>query len=218
MAPLELPGVAKVIEHPHEARSAARRWARMAREIDTPDAPPEAKEKARELRQRTQAANDWARRQEDALSAGQHAHDEHLRSEGATVTPIRGGTAQQQHGDPVKGDHNADESFVRMHARAAGHAAYQAARPRAARLGNHFLQGVSEPFGAVGEGGDLVAYGLGLTLAVLLVFNLLRAPGAISDVVDHGSGLLHRVVGLTDPITGVGGGGGGGGGRASTKK
>lgn len=49
-----------------EARAAAKRWRRMAAEVDTPGAPPEVREKASELRKRAKAAEDWARRVEDS--------------------------------------------------------------------------------------------------------------------------------------------------------
>jgi hypothetical protein len=196
---LELPGVT-VIEHPHEARARARKWSRMAREIDTPDAPPEAKAKATELRQRAEAANAWARRQEDALDAGNTAHDEHLKK----VTPIRGGTAQQQHGDVVaKPAANNGEGFARAQAREAGHRAYTAARPVAMRAGNHLFQGVKEPFGPVASGWDLFFEALGITIGIVILSDLVRAPRAIGEVSSHGLAGLHRLVGVVDPITGL---------------
>lgn len=57
-----------VYDDPGKARAAARRWARMARELDTPGAPPEATLKMHELRSRAKAATDWARRAEDAAT------------------------------------------------------------------------------------------------------------------------------------------------------
>ena len=54
---------------PSKARAAATRWTRMARELDTADAPPEATLRAHELRTRAKAAQDWARREEATLPA-----------------------------------------------------------------------------------------------------------------------------------------------------
>lgn len=181
---LDLPGVS-VIETPAQARAHARRWDRMARELDTPDANDQAKEKVRELRQRSHAANDWARRQEDALMRGRQAHND----EAAKVTPIRPGTEQPA----------APSSSV---ARAAGHRAYQAARPQAMRVGRHVFQGVQEPFGPVGASWDLLWEAVGVTLGVILLTDLLRAPKAIVDVSQHSLGALNRLVGLSDPLTG----------------
>jgi len=206
MPPLELPGV-KVIEHPHEARAHARGWSRMARELDTPDAPPAAKEKARELRQRAQAAHAWARQQEDALSVGQRAHDEHAKRE-SNVSPIRGGTAGEQYGPIVKKrESEARQGFVSGAARAAGNRAYRAARPPAMRIAHngrqHFFQGLEEPFGPAGDAWETLLYALGATLGVVLLADLIRAPKAIAEASSHGLGFLHRATSLSDPFTGL---------------
>jgi hypothetical protein len=199
-ATLDLPGVS-VIETPAEARSHARGWNRMASQIDTPDAPDEAKAKARELRQRSQAAQAWARQQEDALSAGKRAHDE----EAAKVTPIRQGTAQEQHGDLVRASAGPSgrEGFASGAARAAGHKAYQTARPQAMRVGRHVFQGAQEPFGPIGDSWDLLWEAIGVTIGVIILTDLLRAPRAIVDVSQHSLAGLNRLVGLTDPLSGL---------------
>lgn len=198
---LELPGV-EVIGHPAVARARARKWSKMAAEIDTPDAPDEAKAKARELRQRASAAHDWARRQEDALEAGARAGEAHH----AKVTPIRKGTAEQQHGPLVRPAGGYD-GYLKGTAREVAHRTYQRARPSAMRIAargrQHFLQGASEPFGPVGSGFDLLLEAIGVSLAVILLTDLVRAPGAIVDVSSHGLGFIHRAVGVVDPITGL---------------
>lgn len=202
MAPLELPGV-EVIESPAVARARARKWSAMARAIDTPDAPDEAKAKARELRQRAEHAHTWARRQEDALEAGQRAGAEHA----AKVTPIRRGTALEQHGELVKPAGAAGEGFLTGSAREVAHRTYQRARPPAMRIAHrgrqHFFQGAAAPFGPVGSGFDLVMEAIGISIAVILLTDLVRAPGAIVDVSSHSLGFLHRAVGLADPLTGL---------------
>lgn len=199
---LELPGI-EVINDPRVARSRARHWSRMAREIDTPDATDEVKAKARELRQRSQAAHEWARRQEDALEQGARAGEAHA----AKVTPIRKGTAEQELGPLRRPAGGGYEGYLKGTAREIAHRTYHAAKPPAIRLAargrQHFLQGVKEPFGPVGSGYDLALEALGITLAIILLTDLVRAPGALVDVSAHSQGFLHRTVGLADPITGL---------------
>lgn len=189
---LELAGVSR-IDTPAEARAHARAWAKMARELDTEDAPEQAQEKVRELRQRAKAANDWARREEDALVRGRQAHDAHLEHETKdNVVPIRGTASSRPRTSSA--------------ARRAGHAAYHATRPRAMRIvangRQHFFQGLAEPFGPVGSGYELFMEALGMTLAVVVIADLLRSPGAIAEASTHGLGFLQRAAGLVDPITG----------------
>lgn len=62
---LDVGGQDHVLTDPGQARASARRWRRMAAELDTPDAPPEASIKMHELRARAKAAEDWARQRED---------------------------------------------------------------------------------------------------------------------------------------------------------
>lgn len=199
---LELPGL-EVIDDPRVARARARKWSKMARQIDTADAPPEAKEHARELRQRSQAAHEWARRQEDAVEAGARAGE----AEHAKVSPIRKGTAEQEHGPLVRPPGGGYEGYLKGSAREAAHRTYHAAKPPAMRIAargrQHVLQGASEPFGPVGGGYDLAMEAIGVTLAIILLTDLLRAPGAIVDVSQHSLGFLDRLVGLADPITGL---------------
>ena len=62
---LDVDGKDVTFTDPGKARAAGRRWRRMAAEIDTAGAPPEATLKMHELRARAKAAEDWARRNED---------------------------------------------------------------------------------------------------------------------------------------------------------
>src|SRR6185437_6410140 len=160
------------------------------------DAPDQAKEKIVELRARAKAANDWARAQEDALDQGQRTHDETLASHDDNVVPLRPGAPKRP---PSTRAHQA--------ARRAGHAAYSAARPRAMRIVDrskqHFFQGVAEPFGPVGASWDLAWEAIGVSLAVIVLVDLLRHPGALTATSTHAVGLLDRAVGLVDPITGL---------------
>lgn len=191
---LELANVSR-IDTPQEARAHARRWDRMAREIDTPDAPDQAKDKARELRQRSKAANDWARREEDALLRGRQAHDTELAKHKNNVVQLH---------PEQRAEHS---SRARKAARRAGHAAYHAAKPPAMRIVHrgrqHFFQGLSEPFGPVGSGWDLALESLGVTLAIVILADLLRAPRAITEGSQHAVGAIERWVGVADPITGL---------------
>ncbi len=75
---LDVDGRDVVFTEPPKARAAARRWSRMARDLDAADAPAEAKTKVRELRARAKAANDWARSEEDRAPT-------HPREESATA-------------------------------------------------------------------------------------------------------------------------------------
>lgn len=198
---LELPGVTR-IDTAAEARSHARRWHRMARELDTPDAPDVATSKRDELRQRAKAAEAWARQQEDALLRAQQEHDATLEREHAresNVVPMRQGEAP-----PAR---RAPSSRARGAARRAGNAAYHRARPPAMRLVHrgrqHFFQGATEPFAAAGGGWDLLFEGLGLSLAVVLIADLLRSPRAIEETSSRALSFLGRAVNVVDPITGV---------------
>lgn len=200
MMGLELPGVT-LIETPAEARAKARGWRRMAREVNTPDAPEEAKAKARELNQRAEAAERWARTQEDALVAGHQAAAVHE----AKVVPIGGRK-------PLL----SDEGRRRLAAghgpyahgpRAAAHEAYERARPPALRIAHngrqHFFQGLEQPFGPVADTGELLMEMLGLSLAVVLIADLLRAPGAIASTSQHTLGFFSRAIDVVDPFTGL---------------
>ena len=171
----------------------------MARELDTPDAHDEVKAKVRELHQRASAADTWAREQEDALLKGQQAHDGTLEQEHAKVVPISGETS--------RGDRPA-RSRTSSAARAAGHKAYTAARPKALRIAHngrqHFFQGLTQPFGgAGGDLGELLMEAIGLSVAVVLIADLLRAPGAITSSSSHVLGFFQRAVDVVDPFTGL---------------
>lgn len=195
-----LPGF-EMIETPQQARIAGRRWNRMATEIDTPDASDEVKAKARELRSRASAAHTWARQQDAALAHGRQAHDTHVENEN-NVVPIR---PAEQAGEEGK-EAPARPRRTSAAARRAGHVAYHAARPRAMSLAvrgkTHFFQGVQEPFGPVGGSFDTLMWALGASLGVVLMFDLVKAPGAITQTSSHLSAAISRAAGLVDPITG----------------
>jgi hypothetical protein len=192
---LELAGVSR-IDTPAEARSHARRWLQMARELDTPGAPEQAREKAAELRQRAKAAQEWARGEEDALLRGQQEHDRHLE---LVPEPEQQTRRQARHGRVRRASSSG--------ARRAGNRAYHAAKPPALRLGvrgrQHFFQGLQQPFGPAGIGWDAVFEGLGLSLAVVLLYDLLSSPQALTETGSHTLGFLNRAIALRDPITGL---------------
>jgi len=192
---LELPGVTR-IDTPAEARAHSRRWNRMARELDTPEAPEPVQEKVRELRQRAAAADAWARKEEDALLRAQHAHDQELDN----VVPLHPGENEEQR-------HARTPGHVQRAARRAGNAAYAKARPAAMRIAHqgkqHFFQGLEQPFGPTGDAGALVMEGLGLTVAVILLADLLKAPGVIGDVGSRATAAIKRWTSLSDPFTGA---------------
>jgi hypothetical protein len=67
----------------------------------------------------------------------------------------------------------------------------------------HFFQGVTEPFGPVSGGFDLLMEVLGLTVAVVFFSLFLKAPGAVSAASSHGLGFIERAVEPVDPLTGA---------------
>ncbi len=73
----------------------------------------------------------------------------------------------------------------------------------AVRGRQHFFKGATAPFGPVGSGYDLAAEALGLTLAVIVISDLVRAPRAIAEASSHTVGFVQRAVEVRDPLTGV---------------
>lgn len=190
MASLELAGV-ETIDDPAVARSRARRWRKMAREV------PE--DKARELRQRAAAAEAWARRQENAIEQARREHDRVL----ASVSPIRRSSSARDAGATI----HEQPGHARRAARAAGHKVYAAARPQAMRLAvngrQHFFQGVKAPLGPADEGWNLFFEAVGVSLAIVAIADLLRAPGVIGTTSSHLLGAIQKLTAVRDPFTGA---------------
>jgi hypothetical protein len=181
MAPLTLDvdGRDLIFSEPPKARAAARRWSRMARDLDASDAPPDAKTKVRELRARAKAANDWARVEEDRAPAEPREEPPAPSSEEAD---------QPAGGNPSPSRRRAAAALAENGARHS-----KQARAKTGRAVRRYERAGGAD---VTSWGELAIFFFGSVIAMVLLDDALSAKGstAIGKSVTTATAIAHRII------------------------
>lgn len=165
---------------PAKARAAARRWQKMARDLDAPGAPAEATLKMHELRARAKSANDWARREEDAQPAAPKVE------EPSPEQPSAG------KGDASPSRRRAAASLAQTGIRRT-RTAHRATRKRAGRAVSRYERAGGVEVSGLGE---FAIFFFGSLIALVLLEDVLTSKGsaAFAKATTTTTGLAHRVI------------------------
>jgi len=187
---LDVNGRDVAFDDPGKARAAARKWSRMAAEIDTPGATDTVKEKVRELRARAKAANDWARKTED-----QAAHDD-------TITRLSPSSSARGTAKPAGGEPAIPSAPSRRQAAAALTATGVRKTRRSASTARRGVRRATRSYEAAGGApvatsvGELAIFFFGSIVALTLLEDLLSKQGSGRFSVATGTvaSLAHRLI------------------------
>jgi len=166
---------------PGKARAAARQWTRMARDLDSGDAPEEARAKVRELRARAKAANDWARRYEDAGDPRPHE-----------ATPSGDQAPPDDDGDVPPSRRRAAAALTESGIRRTRKAA-KTTRQTTRRAARRYERAGGPNVSTLGE---FLIFFVGSVIGVLLIEDVLSKQGTagVSSAVTAATGIAHRVI------------------------